>query len=130
MPIVDSTTNIETSLLPTTLNLSVYRGDTFLVILKMWQDRQRTNPVNLAGFTGRSEFRNQITPFAVIATPTITVNDRNGTVETGAVTIKIANTTALAPGTYNWDFQLNDGSSTRTYLAGTITIVADITAEA
>lgn len=122
MPITDFVKQgtINTSLLPKRWDIDIYKGDTFDVTVN-FKDSGDVG-VDLTGFTGLVEFKDDTE--AVVATPTVTVNYNS---VDGAVRIFLADTTVLDEGAYKYDLQLTDGAGKkRTFIGGIVNVTGDI----
>ncbi len=115
--------------LPAVYDIEIYIGDDFSLPIRLKADNVY---VNLTGWTGRAQLRNGVG--TLLATFTVTVGNQSTT--PGLVTVSMANTitSGLSPSgnspttTAVYDVELTDtGSKVRTYLAGTATVVIDVT---
>jgi hypothetical protein len=110
---------IGANLLPKRYDIKLYQGDTFEIILN-FKDAGNVG-VDLTGFTGRAQFK-PATGAPIDLTVTTNYNATNG-----AVSVYLADTSALS-GEYSWDLELEDaGGRKRTYIGGKVTITEDIT---
>ena len=109
-------------MIPGTMNLNLYRGDTTRWQFTMWLDAEKTEPLDLTGVTAKAEIRDKpggrkITPIECIVTLPNLVN----------ASLNAANS-ALLPAKGAWDLQLTySGGDVATLLAGKVTVIADIT---
>lgn len=115
---------INSGAMPKNYDLSIYEGDAvkFTVTVK----DSSSVAINLTGYQAKAQLKtgfddtNAIDFVCTITTPT-----------EGVVSVYLAPATsaALTPGaTYIWDFQLTEpGGDVRTYLAGDVTVVPEVT---
>lgn len=107
---------------PQAYDLSVYRGDTFRLQFRLWNDVAKTQPTDLTGVTAAAEVRDSSTTTPV------------GTFTTGiaanVVTVSATATqTRQLPDLAMWDLQLTWGSGDiQTIVRGVVRAVGDITA--
>ena len=108
---------------PATQDLTVTRGDTESIVVTLTSDG--TTPINIVGRTYTSQFRTTQDATTISATLTCTVTDgANGEV---TCSLAAADSAELSPGYYYWDLQENNGGTISTLLAGTVTVLADVT---
>jgi hypothetical protein len=109
---------------PQRIPLSLYRGDTCSVALRLWADTAGTEPVDLAGTLITAQVR--LTPDAstVVATFEVTVSGNSV-----LLLLPPAVTAALPPkGVYDVQLDWNsDGELIQTVLAGDVSVTADVT---
>lgn len=114
-------------MLPVNQNLSIYKGDTFVYTFKLRTKTATGQPgayVDLTGCTAKAQIRasqDDATVMAEFATAT------GGT--TGSVTLTLSPTqTAALTSNGVWDAQITFADGTvKTYLAGTTTVVKEVT---
>jgi hypothetical protein len=112
--------------MPGTYPLSLYRGDSYTWQFRLWSDPAHTQPVDLTGATVKAEVRYTPGGTAILALDcTITAPNIIGMhlpadAWDGFVMTKT--------GTAAWDLQVSfPGGDVITYLAGPVTLTADIT---
>jgi len=107
---------------PSTQNLTITRGDTEVIVITM-KDAAGV-PVNITGRTYRAQIR--------LTKDTSTVTGSFVCVVTGAATGEVTCTltaglsASFAAGKYYWDFEENNSGIVTTILAGTVTVLADV----
>jgi hypothetical protein len=115
-------TNLNSSALPSSNDLSIYKGD-YVELFVTIKD-QAGVAISLAGATPKAQLKsdyNDRDPKAFTCT-------QPG--PTGQVRIYLPSsiTSLLVPGSYIWDFQVTfSGGDTRTYLAGDVTVYNEVT---
>jgi hypothetical protein len=108
---------------PATQNLTMTRGDTETVSVTITTDG--TTPVDITGRTYSSQLRTSPDSNVISATATTTVTDGpNGKM---TATFSHLETQNLSPGYYYWDLQEYAFGVYSTILAGTVTVLADVT---
>lgn len=108
---------------PATQNLTITRGDTETVSVTITTDG--TTAVDITGRTYSSQMRQSPDSNVISATATCQVTDGpNGKV---TAVFSHADTALLSPGYYYWDLQENASGVYSTILAGTVTVLADVT---
>jgi hypothetical protein len=108
---------------PATQNLTMTRGDTETIAVTITTDG--STPVNITGRTYSSQLRSTPDSNAIAATATCTITDgANGKL---TVVFSHGDTALLSPGYYYWDLQENAFDVYSTVLAGTVTVLADVT---
>lgn len=119
MAIISRTSSNEVALLPTNLDLRLYRGDSFDIVFKL-KTAERAG-VDLSGWVGIATITDVSNNIA--ARPTVFTNYSG---EIGLVRLFLTDTSGFPVGTFRYTVQLTDGDGRkRTFLAGTITIVGD-----
>lgn len=109
-------------MMPATLPLDIYRGDTARWQFKLWADPEKTDPVDLTGVVAKAEIRDKsggskISELACVITTPNTIN----------MTLDAATSRAL-PNKGFWDLQLTYPSNdVNTILSGAVTVTPDIT---
>ena len=108
---------------PSTQNLTITRGDTEIVVITM-KDNTST-AVNITGRTYRAQIRATKDSSVISAAFVCTITDAAG----GEVTCTLSAgvTATLAAGKYYWDFEETSSGTVTTILAGTVTVLADVT---
>jgi len=108
---------------PADQDLIITRGDTETLVVTITTDG--STPVNITGRTYASQIRTQQDSTTVKASFTCTVTSGAA----GEVTCVLSSTSsaALSAGLYFWDLQENASSVISTILAGTVTVLADVT---
>lgn len=108
--------------LPANYNLVLYKGDYFntSVIIK----DNSGSPINLTGYTAKCSIKDS--PGASTSYDAVcTIDAPNGLVD---ITFPSSVTSGIAAGDYVWDFQVtNPSNNVRTYLAGDVTVYAEVT---
>jgi hypothetical protein len=109
---------------PSTLDLSITRGDTETIVVTLTQDDQ-TTPINITGRTYTAQLRTSPDISIISSSFTCTVTDGPN----GKVTCVLSSTDSseLRPGYYYWDLQENASGVISTLIAGTVTVLADVT---
>lgn len=108
---------------PTTQNLTITRGDTEVVVITM-KDSIGT-AINVTGRTYRAHIRATKDDTVIAASFACVVT--NGAAGEVTCTMAAGTTATLAAGKYYWDFEETNGSVVSTILAGTVTVLADVT---
>ncbi|CAB4155773.1 hypothetical protein UFOVP668_17 [uncultured Caudovirales phage] len=108
---------------PATQNLTITRGDTETVTVNVTTDG--STPVNITGRTYTAQMRTSQDISAIAASFTCTVTDGAGGVVT--CVLSATNCATLDPGFLYWDLQENASGTISTILAGTVTVLADVT---
>lgn len=108
---------------PATQNLTITRGDTETVNVTITTDG--TTPVNITGRTYASQIRSNADSTTIAATLTCTIiSAANGQLK---AVLSAVDSAVLNPGYYQWDLQENASGTISTILAGTVTVLADVT---
>ena len=108
---------------PADQDLIITRGDTETLVVTITTDG--STPINITGRTYTSQIRTQQDSTTIKASFTCTVTSGAA----GEVTCVLSSTSsaALSAGLYFWDLQENASSVISTILAGTVTVLADVT---
>ena len=108
---------------PAKQNFSITRGDTETVVVNITTNG--STPVDITGRTYRAQLRSTKDSGVISASFTCTITDAPD----GQVTcvLSAASTAGLTPGTYYWDFEENNAGVITTIIAGTVTVLADVT---
>ena len=108
---------------PATQDLTITRGDTETIVVTLTTDG--TTAINITGRTYTAQLRS--TPDIAVISASFTCTVTNGAA--GEVTCTMASTASaeLSPGFYYWDLQENASGTISTVLAGTVTVLADVT---
>lgn len=108
---------------PAKQNFSITRGDTETVVVNITSNG--SSPINIAGRTYRAQLRSTKDSGVISASFVCTITDAPD----GEVTcvLSAASTAALSAGTYYWDFEENNDGVITTIIAGTVTVLADVT---
>lgn len=110
-----------TAVLPGSLDLSIYRGDTFEQGLSFTDG---TNPIALPTTSWRAYIRRQPTDLATVEEFTVDATGAAG----GLVILSLTEAeTTLLPSGCVWDLELTAAGDVRTYLRGHLTVVQDVT---
>lgn len=112
------------TILPTTQDFGIYRGDTFVVQIRLWEDAAHTIPADLSGATLKAEIRS--------ATDATSILDAFGlAVSTNVVTLTLTPAQAeILPARSVYDLEVDwlaDRSNVQTVLRGAITADPDVT---
>lgn len=108
---------------PATQNLTITRGDTEIVVVNITSDG--STPIDITGRTYRSQIRRTKDSGTIAAPLNCTVtNAAQGQVQ---VVLSAGDSATLPTGTCFWDFEETNGSVVTTILAGTVTVLADVT---
>lgn len=109
---------------PSTQNLTITRGDTEVVVITM-KDVAGI-PINITGRTYSAQVRTTRDAGSVAASFTCVITN---VVSGGEVTCTMSavSSAALPAGKYYWDFQENNAGVISTILAGSVTVLADVT---
>jgi hypothetical protein len=108
---------------PSTQNLTITRGDTEVVAITM-KDSAST-PVNIVGRTYRAQIRASKDASTIAASFSCAIT--NASAGEVTCTLSAATTANLAAGKYYWDFEETYSGVVTTILAGTVTVLADVT---
>lgn len=108
---------------PATQDLTITRGDTESIVVTLTSDG--STPINITGRAYTSQFRT--TQDATTISATLTCSVTNGAGGEVTCTLSAASSADLSPGYYYWDLQENNGGTISTLLAGTVTVLADVT---
>lgn len=107
---------------PSTQNLTITRGDTEVIVVTMKDSAGVA--INITGRTYRAQVRTTKDAGSVAASFTCVVTSAvNGEV-TG--TMSAVSSAALAAGKYYWDFEETNAGVVTTILAGSVTVLADV----
>ena len=104
-------------------NLTFVRGDTETVQVTMTSDG--TTPVDITGRTYAAQLRSTPDIATISASASCAVTDAANGVMTATFSASV--TSDLSPGMYYWDLQETNGTTVTTVLAGTVTVLADVT---
>ena len=110
--------------LPGTLALTMYRGDSYSWQFVLWQDANKTQPVDLTGVTAKSEIRDK--PGGALLetfTPLITLPN------TITLSLDATKSSQMPVSGGVWDLQLTylSGGTVSTVVGGTIAVTPDVT---
>ena len=108
---------------PADQDLTIMRGDTETIVVTITTDG--TTPVNITGRTYRAQIRSQADSTTIKATFTCTVT--NGAAGQVTCILSATSSAALSAGLYYWDLEENASGTVTTILAGTVTVLADVT---
>lgn len=108
---------------PATQDLTITRGDTETIVVTLTTDG--TTAIDITGRTYTAQLRS--TPDISVISASFTCTVTNGAA--GEVTCVMASTVSaeLSPGFFYWDLQENASGTISTVLAGTVTVLADVT---
>ena len=109
-------------MMPGGFSLAIYRGDTHAWRFTLWQDAEKTTPVDLNGINVKAEIRDRRAGTVIIPI-TLAVTMPN------IIDAKLtAAETSQLPATGAWDLQLTDPTGwVSTVLAGTVKVAGDVT---
>lgn len=112
---------------PGRFNFRVYQGDTFNTA-PAW--KINNTYVNVTGYTAKMQVRQDVNSTSVI----VELSTANGRIVTGGadgkftMTLTAAQTTALPPGNYVYDFEVTSpGGVVTKILAGGFSVIAEVT---
>jgi hypothetical protein len=110
------------ALVPATLDLTVVQGDSFSESLTFGRSG---SAMNLSTYSFRGQVRRERSSSAELLA-TFTVG--TGSASTGVVALSLtaAETVALEPGRYWWEFEWTVGSAVRTMLGGEFVVVDQV----
>lgn len=108
---------------PATQDLTITRGDTETIVVTLTTDG--TTAIDVTGRTYTAQLRS--TPDISVISASFTCTVTNGAA--GEVTCVMTSTASaeLSPGFFYWDLQENASGTISTVLAGTVTVLADVT---
>ena len=108
---------------PATQDLTITRGDTETIVVTLTTDG--TTAIDITGRTYTAQLRS--TPDISVISASFTCTVTNGAA--GQVTCVMTSTASaeLSPGFFYWDLQENASGTISTVLAGTVTVLADVT---
>lgn len=108
---------------PATQDLTITRGDTETIVVTLTTDG--TTAIDITGRTYTAQLRS--TPDISVISASFTCTVTNGAA--GEVTCVMSSTASaeLSPGFFYWDLQENASGTISTVLAGTVTVLADVT---
>ena len=106
---------------PAEFDLSLYRGDTFRLHLKLWEDKAASLPVDLTGATAESQIRNKAGGYIIVPLG-CTVTTPN------VIDVVLQSTDAetLPKRRGAWDLQVTNGD-VFSPIGGKVSITNDIT---
>lgn len=107
--------------MPANQNLKIYQGD-YVEILFTLKDGAGV-PMSLAGYTPKAQIKPSYDG-SVAAEFDCTLPGATGVVR---IFLSSATSTLLEAGDYIWDFQLTNAGGTRTYLAGDVVVLPQVT---
>ena len=108
---------------PATQNLTITRGDTEVIVINITTDG--STPVNITGRTYRSQIRRTKDSGTIEAQLSCTIT--NAALGQVQAVLSAGDSATLQTGTSFWDFEETNGSVVTTILAGTVTVLADVT---
>ena len=108
---------------PATQDLTITRGDTETIVVTLTTDG--TTAIDVTGRTYTAQLRS--TPDISVISASFNCTVTNGAA--GQVTCVMTSTASaeLSPGFFYWDLQENASGTISTVLAGTVTVLADVT---
>ena len=108
-------------MIPATVALPLYRGDTFRLRVTCWADAAKTLPADLTGATPTAQVRKGS---ALVAAFTCTLTPPNVI----DLHLAAADTKAIPPSGCTWDLQLlYANTDVQTPVAGPVTVAGDVT---
>lgn len=107
---------------PATQNLTITRGDTEIVIITI--NDSSNVATNITGRTYRAQIRATKDSSTIAAAFTCAIS--NASAGEVTCTLSAATSAGLAAGKYYWDFEETYSSIVTTILAGTVTVLADV----
>lgn len=109
-------------MMPGKQDLALYRGDTFRLVLKAWDDANKTQPSDLSEATAKAEIRDKPAG-KVLASFACTIEEPN------IIHLVLdAATSGILPSKGAWDVQLTyAGGDVRTVVYGAVKVVTDVT---
>jgi len=113
-------TSVEVSAGPGSLDLAIYRGDTWT---EQWDFADNDGPIPLPG-TWRAQIRHAANSPTTLASMTLTVDAEAGTI---TATLDADTTAGLMQSHAVWDLEQTDDGTVRTWLAGNVAIRSDVT---
>lgn len=108
---------------PADQDLTITRGDTETLIVTITTDG--STAVDITGRTYTSQIRTQQDSTTIKASFTCTVT--SGAAGQVTCTLSATSSATLSAGLYFWDLQENASGVISTILAGTVTVLADVT---
>ena len=109
-------------MMPGAFSLIIYRGDTHAWRFTLWQDAEKTLPVDLSNVAVKAEIRDR--PAGMVIQPITLVVTLPNIIDASLT----ADMTSQLPATGRWDLQLTDTYDwVSTILAGTVTVTGDVT---
>lgn len=108
---------------PADQDLTITRGDTETLVVTITTDG--STAVDITGRTYTSQIRTQQDSTTIKASFTCTVT--SGAAGQVTCVLSATSSAALSAGLYFWDLQENASSVISTILAGTVTVLADVT---
>lgn len=108
---------------PADQDLTIVRGDTETIVVTMTTDG--STPINVTGRTYQAQIRASQDSATVKAAFTCTVT--NGAAGQITCVLSAAASAALPVGIAYWDFEETASGVVTTVLAGTVTVLADVT---
>jgi len=108
---------------PAIQNLTMVRGDTESIVVTMLSSSN--TPIDITGRTYRAQIRT--TKDATIIDGSFTCTITNGPAGEVTCSMSAGSTASLAAGTHYWDLEETSAGVVSTVLAGTVTVLADVT---
>ena len=108
---------------PADQDLTITRGDTETLVVVITTDG--STPVSITGRTYRAQIRSQQNSDTIKASFVCTVT--SGAAGEVTCVLSAASSSALSAGLYFWDFEEDASGVVSTILAGTVTVLADVT---
>jgi hypothetical protein len=108
---------------PAKQNFSITRGDTETVVVNITTNG--STPIDVTGRTYRAQLRS--TKDSAVISASFSCSITNAAQGQVTCVLSSASTANLTPGTYYWDFEENNAGVITTIIAGTVTVLADVT---
>ena len=108
---------------PADQDLTITRGDTETLVVTITEDG--STPVPITGRTYRAQIRSQQNSTTIKASFVCTVT--SGAAGEVTCVLSATSSAALSAGLYFWDLEENASGVVSTILAGTVTVLADVT---
>lgn len=121
-------------MIPANLDITIYRGDDFSLVFRM-RDSVTGTYTNLTGYAAGAQIRPETLSETILATFTATVLDQTATPGGVRLTLTPTQTAGLPLSGGVWDVEVYDlpvgtapgRNSVRTPLAGTVTVLPEVT---
>lgn len=123
----DKAGDIGVSLRPKRIDIELYRGDSFKFFFELEGPAPEGGgprpPINITGWTGRSEVKDSGN--LVVDTPIVTID---GDPLEGRIKVDFGTTEDIEPGEYRYDVEMTDsGGNVRTFVGGKFVVTEDVT---
>lgn len=114
-------TVLNSASLPSNHDLVIYKGD-YVELFVTIKDVAGV-PITLTGATPKAVLKSDYND----RVPTEFTSTLTGNPGEVSLVLNSAQTASLLPGSYIWDFQVTIGTQTRTYIAGDVTVINEVT---